>query len=243
MTETLASVLRRKFGTPKAVLRALGLDETLLASAREEALKLAQDAARARDDQPVHRTDGSAVLANDPSAKAAREKFGDDDMQVTGPLMEKVARMLREGGVDSNLIKHVIYALADGAEDDAPGESLSERDRAELRDRTQMSAADRVRGLLRDGGLSADDIKTVMDNWPKSALNGGMGGKFSEKNGMAGDAALRRVSKRFPGIEHIGADSNFGVRVPERTQPAPTARRLANFENRFPDAARIVVGS
>jgi hypothetical protein len=132
----LAEALRAKFKDPRKVLAALGLDESLLQEARAEALKLAQDAGRrgARDD--FVRTENNAWSAHPSVQEAERLANGHEHDTsggeiefdgITSAHVEQIARLLREAGVDSNIIKRAIYALVDesGAQDDEAGTGLS----------------------------------------------------------------------------------------------------------------------
>ena len=235
----LSEALKKKFhGDARAVLRALGLDENLLKDAREEIMKqLALDAKRglARDDQDVVWSGNSPALHN-PAVEegerlAARAKDGG---QMTGAEVEKILRLLREAGVDGRAIQRISYALSDGAADD-----LSESDREELR-RTEKTAPtlDDIRSFMRSKGMGEDVIEEALDMLPKSAMHGGFGGR------LAGDAALRRLDAKFPGIGRIAAaNSNFGVHRHEiDRRSAPSRAQLERFYDRFPGARNITAG-
>jgi hypothetical protein len=112
----LAEALRKKYRDPRAVIRALGLDESILKDAIAEATRLAQDAkprALARDDQDVIRRGDSPTL-NDPAvAEGERLDRAKDEGQITGADIEKILRLLREAGFDDRVIQRLSYALSD----------------------------------------------------------------------------------------------------------------------------------
>jgi hypothetical protein len=246
----LADALRKKYGTPRAVLQALGLDESILADARAEAARLAQDAARARDSEDVVWHGDHPTLRDPAVEEGERIARAKDAGQITGAEIEKILRTLREAGVASDTIKRISYALSDGATDD-----LTESNREQLREREKPTLDD-IADFLRSKNLSEDDVKKALelgaadrrraakDTIPRSGVSGGFGGAFSER-GMAGDRAIAmdRLAKKFPGIERITVDSGFGVRPqePERN-PAPSRAQLERLHSRFPGMAAIKIG-
>ena len=240
----LAAALRAKFGTPKRVIEALQLDPSLLDDARKEALLLAQDAARARarDENGVVREESTA-WSRHPSVEEAKrmEMAGefDGDDQITAGEVEAIVRMLKEKGVDSRVVQKVMYALQS---DENSREEMPALDE-EMREK--------IAGFLRAKGMSEDDVSEVfrLKGLPKNGLPNagsmgrglGMGGRLQ---GMAGDAAtVARLAKRFPGIERIAADLNFGVHRHEiDRRPGPSRAQLKRLHARFPGMAGIKVG-
>jgi hypothetical protein len=243
----LADALRKKYGTPRAVLQALGLDESILADARAEAVKLAQDAARARDSEDVVWHADSPTLRDPAVERGEAIARAKDQGQISSSEIEKLLRLLRENGFNDRFIQAVSYKLNGGAEDD-----LTERDREELRGREKTAPALDIEKFLKSKGLSEDDIdrafeiggvdrRRAKDEIPN--VSGGFGGKFAERGGMAGDMAMDKLARKFPGIERIGVDSNFGVRPrePERS-PASSREHLARLHAKFPGLANIKIG-
>lgn len=237
--------MRSRFATPKKCLLALGFKEDeiadILSDARVEALKLANDSTRgARDDQR---------WSYDPAVEQGerldqRSRAAGDGEQMDGGKVERILRMLKESGVDDRVRQKVMYMLQ--ADEGMPG-------------------IDDIEKFLTDRGLTSDEIdetfrlagvdrrRSGKDTLPRNGLSeagamnrgGGMGGRMSERP-MAGDAAIQaRLARKYPGIERVAEDLNFGLqRRPHDRRPAPTPSReqAERLHARFPHMRDIVVG-
>ena len=142
---------------------------------------------------------------------------------------------------------------AEDKEDDEPDEE-------ELREERRRAMA-KVADFLADRkNMSPDQIEDAMLDFPRNALRGGFGGRFSEderedlkkvmedhkarRRRMAGDARRRAQAfdRRFAGAARLGGGSlvetSWGDPVPARRGAIDAAAETSFFE-RFPEASRI----
>jgi hypothetical protein len=129
---------------------------------------------------------------------------------------------------------------------------------AEGRKRTEgaldNATLERVVARLKELGLSEEDIgrvKTMLaeglapevpvdDELPAgNAIRTGLpGGAFATKR-MTSDAVLRRVGRRYPGLDRIEVET-FGARPEPPRAPAPTRQVMARVVKRFPGIEGVI---
>ena len=102
-----------------------------------------------------------------------------------------------------------------------------------------------VSHMLHDAMAQADgpnnmEMPEVVDEIPDNAIKAGrIGGKLAEKRGMASDAALRRIARRYPDLAAIAVD-NFGTRAEPPRAPAPSRAVMARLSKRFPGIEGVI---
>jgi hypothetical protein len=198
----LSAALRKKFKSPREVMRRLGLDESLLDEARAEAAKLANDAKLRRGARDNHVDEmGPHHRYSDAERTAGKSEH---PVQFDGAIIEKVLSKLRELGLGDGDLRYVAKML---------GDAMSEEAGAEMPTDDELPAG--------------------------NALNGGFGGRMSEKKGgMAGDRRLVLDARSIVGRITVGS---FGTREPP-PRPAPGPKGGGGAFLRSLDLGRIVVG-
>jgi hypothetical protein len=198
----LALALKRRFGSPAAVLRALGLDENLV------------------DNRDV---DGS------------KARVADFKVKLQQWLHEQRNSLPEQDG--GGVIGRILAVL----DQDVGGED-------------EVDGLAQFKAFFRSKGLSDADIEEALrlaeggesaaDRLPVPATKGGFGG---HGNGVKVAADERKVAQAEAGLEEmfgtrrIGIGLDYGgLRRPRPVStPTPNARQIADFNVRFPDAARI----
>jgi len=220
MGSALAAKLREKFKDPRLVLKALGLDESLLAEARAEAIKLAQDSKRRAHDAESVRAGGKAYSFH-PSVAEAERRFGDP---AEAERIAERGEKTDEGGQCGTGHDDELPRREDGgiALDDEAREALVSL----LRD------IERVLHMI--GAERSEERSSVGDTIPHN----GLGKRLAGDNSMAFDARKAISHITVGGLSRTQEEQLMR----ERTRPAlaMSAHDRADMYGRFPGIARIL---
>jgi hypothetical protein len=151
---------------------------------------------------------------------------------------------------------HSIDADDGDGEVEQPEAEDDEVDEQELREQRRRAMAKTADFLADRKGMSADQIETELRDFPRNALHGGFGGRFSEgededlkkvmadhrRRRLAGDAKRRiAFDARFPMAGRVttgSVESDYGTPLPAR-RIATDGAAAKSFYERFPEAQRI----
>ena len=234
MPSKLGIALRRKYKTPRAALQALGLPESLISVKR-----LAFDQ---RNIGPIPGTTAKMRLE-----EMLCTVLSGHELQRARDLLHSIDA--DDGEADEGELEQ--QEAEDGEDDEETEEQLREQRR-----KTMAKVADFFADRK---NMSPDQIEDAMLDFPRNALRGGFGGRFSEderedlkkvmedhkarRRRMAGDARRRQhaFDSRFAGAARVTGtllETSYGSPMPER-RVADDGAAERNFLKRFPQAARI----
>jgi hypothetical protein len=223
MSTKLITELKKRFGTPQAVLAALGLDADLLTHNKVPVLE--------------------ALRRSSPDLLALRRMLALDAASGGGPdalkkMRFEIEQLLDQLDIDDEKFGRILELLEKHAPtaDQSHSQANAANERP-LTGKDDVEEAERVgqfRNLLKDRGLSDEDVDSAVDLalgiLPKNALNGGMGGRLSG----AMDSVTRH---RISAIKR----ETFGDR--DRRRPAPVLgmdrRTVDKLHEKFPGIALI----
>ena len=234
MPSKLGIALRRKYKTPRAALQALGLPESLIASNALPSISETLGRSRARRRRCKLEELLCTVLSG-------------HELQRARDLLHSIDA--DDGEADEGELEQ--QEAEDGEDDEETEEQLREQRR-----KTMANVADFFADRK---NMSPDQIEDAMLDFPRNALRGGFGGRFSEderedlkkvmedhkarRRRMAGDARRRQhaFDSRFAGAARVTGtllETSYGSPMPER-RIADDGAAERNFLKRFPQAARI----